>query len=247
MDWRRVKSADGSWTLAHPVHGEACHSLHGAWTQALERYARPCRLAERAPGPLRLLDVGSGLGLNLAAALAELEPRGSWLEAVSLESDATVIEAGVALYREQAPSRGPWERWHASVREALTKLLAQGGTAHLGTRGSLRLLLGDARESVQDLEPTQAFDAVFLDPFSPRVAPELWQPAFLAAIAARMASGSWLSTYSAAFAVRRALAQAGLKVGRGPRVGAKAEGTLASPDVEPPPLSARLVRRLARS
>ena len=71
--WVERRTADGSSTLAHPVHGETLHSVAGAWTQARERYARECRLRERAlelraegRATLFLCDVGTGLGLNLA-------------------------------------------------------------------------------------------------------------------------------------------------------------------------------------
>ena len=62
-----------------------------------------------------------------------------------------------------------------------------------------------------------------------------------------MASGALLTTYCAAFDVRVRLVALGLFVGRGARVGTKAEGTLASPDLNLPPLAPRLVRRLARA
>jgi tRNA U34 5-methylaminomethyl-2-thiouridine-forming methyltransferase MnmC len=142
------------------------------------------------------------------------------------------------------------------VRPALAAALARpGARVPLGDGGSLVLLLGDARATLlaaaaggsgDALVPDRGFDAVFLDPFSPARAPELWAEPFRAAVARRMAPGSWLSTYSAAFRVRVALARAGLRVGRGPRVGRKGEGTLASPGCEPPPLTPRLARRIAR-
>ena len=223
-----VRTADGSWTLAHPDHGETLHSRSGAWLEAVERYAVPCRLRERALAgatELHLLDVGTGLGLNLAAALAALEGTGTRLHAVTLERDRSVIEAGFSL------DAGPGEPWHARIRLALREALAQGG-AELPGGGELRLLLGDARATLPRLDPGPRFDAVFLDPFSPRVEPELWEPGFLAEIARRMAPGSLLSTFSAATRVRAALAGTGLTVARGPRVGAKAEGTLAGPDRE---------------
>ena len=70
--WIETPTADGSWTLVHAGLGEGCHSLAGAWQQATQRYAAPCRIAERAraAGVVRLLDIGTGLGLNLAAARA---------------------------------------------------------------------------------------------------------------------------------------------------------------------------------
>jgi tRNA U34 5-methylaminomethyl-2-thiouridine-forming methyltransferase MnmC len=155
-----------------------------------------------------------------------------------------VIERGRALYERLG--HGPWEPWHTEVRRALSAACSRPGSrVELGARGTLELVLGDARATLPRARPAE-FDAVFLDPFSPRRAGELWEEPFLAALAARMARGAWLATYSAAFRVRLALARAGLRVGRGPRVGAKGEGTLATPDQQPPELPSRLVRRLSR-
>jgi hypothetical protein len=237
------------WTLRHPVHGQACHSLAGAWQEALERYARPCRLRalarERRGGTVRLLDVGTGLALNLAAARAELAGTGARLVSVTLEADVDVLEAAVTL-----PSSPPDP---GCGLEQLRGALAErgrlgGGRIELsGAPGaaaaSIELLLGDARETVASLPEEPAFDAVFLDPFSPGVEPQLWEPAFLAAVGTRMTPTAVLSSYTSAARVRRALAASGLQVGLGPRVGAKASGTLASPGRGLPPLGPREGRR----
>lgn len=252
--WQERATADGSWTLFHAGVGESCHSLAGAWQQAVARYAGACELARRAEeGELascRLLDVGTGLGLNLAAALAALERSGVPLVALSLELDPEVIERGLALYERTDLARGAWEPWHARVRSALRAALVRPGrVVELGEGGVLELRLGDARTTLlaADAGPEAGtFDAVFLDPFSPARDSALWEEAFLAEVARRMRRSAWLSTYSAAFRVRLALARAGLRVGRGPRVGTKGEGTLASPEREPPALAHRLARRLAR-
>ncbi len=102
-DWTPVITADGSATLASAQVGEACHSRAGAWAEARERYARPARLGERArSGELtrvQLLDVGTGLGWNLAAALSELRGTGAFLDVLSLERDSSVIEATLRLAR----------------------------------------------------------------------------------------------------------------------------------------------------
>jgi SAM-dependent methyltransferase len=258
--WIPVRTEDGSSTLRHPLHGETCHSLAGAWQQARERYAEPCRLRELAlagRGVLRLLDVGTGLGLNLVAAFEALEGTGARLEAVTLEIDRSVLAAAQGLLREPprqgldphvvGPAGGARDL-QAEILELLTR--ASSGPAQsveLGSRGSIELLLGDARREIARLPREPRFDAVFLDPFSPAKEPDLWEEPFVREVAARMASGSRLSTYSSAFRVRRVLARAGLRVGLGPRVGRKAEGTLASPDGELPPLPARVRSRLERS
>ncbi len=252
--WLRVETADGSFTLAHPDHGETCHSRAGAWTESRERYARSCRVHERAlelaragASRFRLLDVGTGLGLNLAAALEALEGTGLALDAVSLECDERVIRATLAAGASALPEL---ERRHAPVRDALARALARPP----GTRvacgdpatgaGSLRLVLGDARATLRRLPPDERFDAVFLDPFSPRVDPPLWEPQFLAAVAERMARGSLLATYTVSARVRAGLLAAGLAVAPLGRVGTKAGGTLASPDRVLDAFDARTARRL---
>jgi hypothetical protein len=251
MHHQPSRTADGSWTLLHGGHGEGFHAREGAWTQAVLRYARECRLRERgeelaAHGAcsLRLLDIGTGLGLNIAAALHELDGLGLVLEVEGFEIDPAVPRAAVALPPETgsgaafvARARGALSNWIDACRHA-------GVVEAPGLR--LRLHLGDARTALARLPPEPRFDAVFLDPFSPKVDPALWRADFLGEIARRMAPAARLSTYAAGSAVRRALHEAGLQVGRGARVGAKREGTLASHADGLPPLEPRQVRRLQR-
>lgn len=257
--WTLQRTDDGSVTLAHPLHGETCHSRSGAWTEARERYAGPCRLADRIqPGAVHLLDVGTGLGFNLAAALEALEGTGRPLNAVSLEIDPGVIERTIGLLGDPAGTAvtetapDGFLKWHRPVCIALERVLADqqlargAGVLFPGRLGRLRVLIGDARETLAAEPCKKAYDAVFLDPFSPGVDGSLWTDAFLQGIAVRMAPGSWLSTYTASAAVRVSLMDAGLRVGPGPRVGAKASGTLASPDLDPGPFDAKTVRRLER-
>jgi tRNA U34 5-methylaminomethyl-2-thiouridine-forming methyltransferase MnmC len=233
--WTPVRTDDGSWTLRNERLAQACHSTSGAWEQARLRYAAPCRLRElaRERSVVHLLDIGTGLGLNLAAALAALEGTQVRLHAVSFEADASVFAAARELTDWPADAAPHVERVQRSI------------AGHPDASLDLRLELGDARESIERVELAE-FDAVFLDPFSPQVAPELWSEPFLLAVARRMAPHAVLSTYSAAFSVRLRLARAGLRVGRGPRVGRKSEGTLASARADLPPLEARLQRRIER-
>jgi chorismate dehydratase len=245
--WSPVRTADGSWTLAHPDHGATCHSLAGAWQQARERYAAPCRLRElaRSQRSIDLLDIGTGLGLNLAAALEAVAGTDAELHALTLERDRDVIRCAIGL----ADWPAEVEQHNQPVRAALGQCLAARTScarAGLGRRGSLTLLTGDAAIELPALASGARFDAVFLDPFAPGVEAALWSREFLAQVAERMRPHAILSTYSASLAVRVALASAGLAVGRGPRVGLKSSGTLASLTGALPALDARTQRRLAR-
>lgn len=248
--WARVVTGDGSLTLAHPLHGQTCHSRAGAWTEARERYAAACRIRERAlelaadrRSQMCVLDIGTGLGLNIAAALEALAGTGVALDVTTLEIDAGVIEATLALGPSEIPGL---EAVHSGVRSALSLALRSGSGERVALgAGPLRLFLGDGRVTIRALERAPLFDAVFLDPFSPGVDAPLWEPEFLSEVAVRMAPESLLSTYTVSLGVRAALRSAGLRVGVGPRVGTKAQGTLASPDRELAPLDARTERRLA--
>lgn len=66
-----VTTADGSPTLYHPGFRQHFHTLAGAATEAERKFVIPSRLRERlaAGKPVRVLDVGFGLGVNCAAAL----------------------------------------------------------------------------------------------------------------------------------------------------------------------------------
>lgn len=245
--WTPLLTGDGSWTLVHPVHGEPCHSREGAWTESVERYARPCGLGEvPVGGTLRLLDVGTGLGLNLAAALAVLGERPArTLEATGLEADPAVLRAALELGRdllEGDPAVLPpgLRRWWPPVLDALEQGLSQGRAdvtvefpAPEGTRGPspgrLRLLLGDGRTTLGAAtgSPGGGYEAIFLDAFSPGRAPELWEDAFLGSLARSLVPGGRLTTFTINRHVRATLAAAGLEVMDGPPVGKKRAGTLA--------------------
>ncbi len=244
MQWTPLQTDDGSWTLRRERDGATCHSTAGAWTQARERYAGPCRLAElgRERGVVRLLEVGTGLGLNIAAALHALAPSGARLEVCTLELDSAVIEASLRL-----PQSEDCARWLEPVHRALRAALEHADGSARGFEagnGTLQLVLGDAASALERLTPA-SFDAVFFDPFAPADEPRLWTRAVLASVARAMAPHAILSTYSAALEVRASLAAAGLRVGQGPRVGRKAQGTLASFTASLPPLHPRLARRIA--
>jgi tRNA U34 5-methylaminomethyl-2-thiouridine-forming methyltransferase MnmC len=248
--WQPLCTDDGSWTLVHPVHGEACHSRSGAWLEARERYAVPCRLDERArelgaSRPLWLLDIGTGPGWNIAAALAASAESGAELRVETFESERAAVAAGLGL---PAGPRGA-EPWWSATRAALALALEAPGRAVPlragGISGELVVHFGDARERLAALAPGARFDAVFLDPFSPGVDEALFGADFLGEVARRMHPRAVLSTFTSAFRVRRALCAAGLAVGLGPAVGHKRSGTLASRAAPLPPLRAATAARLA--
>ena len=221
-----VLTEDGSLTRFHPEYQEHYHSLSGARDEALQRFVIPCRLIERAraQGHLRFLDVGFGLGINVAVTLEEIERQvpGTRCEWVSLEKELLSLEELHSHWQE------------GEIAETLTALVTHHSVETDLWRGTL--LLGDARDHWQNLGAP--FDAIYLDPFSPSRNPEMWSVTVMRALWEVCAEGGILSTYSSAARVRLALMAAGWEIGLGPRVGRKSSGTVACRGALSPPLEA---------
>lgn len=258
-----LRTEDGSWTLHRDSDGggEACHSRHGARTEA-RRHAQvvlggfePSATSSSPPRTLRILDVGLGLGSNTTAVWERAEALGLSLSAdppvrlilSGLEIDPDLVRRSLAL---PVDPDAAFARRHEQVREGLRRALAQGGSdawrGEIAPGVELEVLFGDARETLHRAHRGASFHGVLLDPFSPASDDSLWSPDFIAALATRLASGGRIATYSAATRVRAALAAAGLQVGPTPRLGSKAEGTVASRDAAVSAFDPRTERRVAR-
>jgi len=229
-----VRTADSSLTFFSSEYGENYHSVSGAMAEAVNKFVRPCKIKELAiRGNLRILDIGFGLGYNIVAALhaARTAREGCGIEIVSLEK--SILPPQELDMMELPPELA---QYYGLVKEMAERHFSRGE----GIR--LSILEGDARKKIKDTKTT--FDAVFLDPFSPRKNPELWTVEFFRQIAGRMTETAILATYSAATPVRCGLKEAGLRIGPGPGDAMKKGGTLATKNGDLEPLSEKEARRL---
>ena len=208
-----LRTEDGSHTLRHPGLGEPYHALQGARSEAESKFILPSRLRERLnEGPVRLLDVGFGLGVNCAAALECAGPHP--LEIHTVESEPEALERARALYPDDP------------IRTAL-----QRDGRHQTDTASVRLFLGDLRRVLDQLDGP--YDLVFHDPFSPLKNTECWTMDLFRALRDRMADDGLLLTYSEARAVRSGFHLAGFHVGATPARPPHRGGTIASPSPFP--------------
>ncbi len=212
---------DGSYTFFSDQFQEAFHSVHGAKQEAEIKFVQPTLIKELAQtrNLIRILDICYGLGYNSAAAMEaiwQVNPR-CHIDLVALEISAAVPQ--------QAIANNLLSQW----RSPIPQLLAELSQTYLvsGDYFQSKLLLGDARQTIQQLRDWQA-DAIFLDPFSPPKCPQLWTVEFIAQVAQCLAPKGRLATYSCAAAVRSALLLAGLKIGSTTGVGRKSPGTVAA-------------------
>ena len=228
-----LKTQDGSHTLWSDLYGEPYHSLTaGAVREALEKFVIPSRVVERArKRAVRILDVGFGLGYNVAVALFEIRkanPKAE-VEVVSLEKE---VPDSIPLLPE------PYSRIHRLVLDLLPEGEREGFR--------IKLLLGDARARVRDIAALGA-EAVFHDPFSPFKNPDMWSLEFLEKVKLAMSpEGYWVS-YTSALPVRRALRDLGFKVGQSRPVGRRRGGTVATLKGDLKPLDPEEEKRLLTS
>ncbi|MFZ1029522.1 MAG: MnmC family methyltransferase [Limnoraphis robusta] len=224
-------TADCSYTFFSSVFGESFHSQFGAKQEAELKFVEPLNLRQRPQqSPLFLLDICYGLGYNTAAALTaiwEVNPD-CQVELIALELDETVPKSAIAHHLLD------------SYPAEIVELLAEFSTTHSLNcdRLQAKLLLGDARITLQQVRSSGfKADAIFLDPFSPPVCPQLWTVEFLSLVAQCLKRDGKLATYSCSATVRSALLAAGLTIGSTSPVGRRTPGTVAGFSAALPPLS----------
>jgi len=232
MSKKPLETEDGSITLFSEEFKEPYHSTTaGALTEALEKFVKPARVRERArKGRVSLFDSCFGLGYNaftfIDEALSE-NPKAA-LEVVGYEFDLTVIESSLKL------NWGRLERWKGVLKELLKNRTCRLGFLTLNYSHpnlKIKVFVGEGRQVLKKISPLyQSFaDAIFHDPFSPKVNPELWTYDFFTLLRKVIKQDAILATYSASTPVRKALHMAGFGVKEGVAVGRKSKSTLASP------------------
>jgi tRNA U34 5-methylaminomethyl-2-thiouridine-forming methyltransferase MnmC len=236
-DWSPQLTEDGSYTLFSSEFGELFHSREGAKSEALQKYVHATDLPEKAQQPqIKILDVCYGLGYNTAAAIETIwtiNPN-CHIELYGLELDATVPIA--------AATPPHLKLWTPAVQAILTTLAHHHH--HQTPQLTAQLLIGDARQTLFSLQQKSfQADAIFFDPFSPQVCPQLWTIEFFRLTVACLAPTGKLATYSRAAAVRTAMLAAGLTIGNipldtiSPRSHEWSQGTIAARSPLPHSLS----------
>lgn len=212
---KQIITLDGSVTFHHKKFDEAYHSKSGAKEEAVKKFVEPCRIAELAKsGKLRILDACFGIGYNTAAAIdctLSINPH-CVIEIIGLENDENILNEILLL-------NDPFI-CYPIIKETVKQKYTYNKNSI-----NLKIILGDATKTIK--QARGEFDAVFLDPFSPKKCPELWTKAFFEDIHKVMKRNSRLATYSCARIVRDNLRNAGFQVQDGPKLWRRGPSTIA--------------------
>jgi tRNA U34 5-methylaminomethyl-2-thiouridine-forming methyltransferase MnmC len=194
---------DGSPTLFSMQFNEHYHSTNGAVTESMHVYINQ-NLVSHFRKEISILEFGYGTGLNavLTAKYAEenaLQVTYTTLELYPLSADA------LAQYSLKLPNG--LRQLHGVICNA-----PWGIQYEISPFFSIKKLLLDFLSAL----PTQEYDSVFYDAFSPDAQPELWTESQFRRIYESCENGAVLTTYSAKGSVRRALQSSGWQVERLP-------------------------------
>ncbi|MEM2131269.1 MAG: tRNA (5-methylaminomethyl-2-thiouridine)(34)-methyltransferase MnmD [Candidatus Woesearchaeota archaeon] len=220
-DFSNIFLTKDSPILYNEEYQEYYHSKSGAIEESIEKYIKPCKIKELAKKGFKLLDIGFGLGYNVFTAIESAlnENPNCEIEIISLEKDKEIIKK----INNLKPNLKYY--WIINKLEYDPKT---NSYYYEDKNIFLKIKIGNAIETIKTInEKTIKFDAVFLDPFSPKKNPELWTESFFKELARLIKKESFLATYSYAKSVRENLKKAGFEVFDGPILGRRSPSTIA--------------------
>jgi tRNA U34 5-methylaminomethyl-2-thiouridine-forming methyltransferase MnmC len=227
-----VLTDDGSYSINSKEINNKVETLHtstGAISESFEKFIKPMKFDYAKD--IAILDICAGLGYNTSAAIADfVKNSGRKLTIDMVEISKATFACGLLV-----PSPIPE---HDMTKKAIEEELIAQGYAALSLEKTeipenirLNLFIEDARQTVQNLED-DTYDAIFLDPFSQNMAPELFSLEFFNEFRRVIKDDGIIATYTSAAPVRSAFIEAGFYIGLGPIFGRMQGGTLASPNPE---------------
>ena len=227
-----VLTDDGSYSINskeinHKV--ETLHTSTGAISESFEKFIKPMKFDYDSD--IAILDICAGLGYNSSAAISDFMEHGS---NSNLKIDMVEISHATLACGLLVPS--PISA-HDITKKAIENELIKQDYATLSFEKceipeniSINVYIEDARQTVQSLED-DTYDAIFLDPFSQNMAPELFSLEFFKEFRRVIKDDGIIATYTSSAPVRDGFIEAGFYIGLGPIFGRKQGGTLASPNL----------------
>lgn len=225
-----VLTDDGSYSINskeinHKV--ETLHTSTGAISESFEKFIKPMKF--NYDEDIAILDICAGLGYNSSAAIADFMKNSN----KNLTVDMVEISKATFACGLLVPSPIPE---HDITKKAIEDELIAVDYAGLSLEKTeipeninINVFIEDARQTVQNLKDN-SYDAIFLDPFSQNMAPELFSLEFFKEFKRIIKDDGIVATYTSSAPVRAAFIEAGFYIGLGPIFGRKQGGTLASPN-----------------
>ncbi|MBE6508499.1 MAG: SAM-dependent methyltransferase [Methanobrevibacter sp.] len=225
-----VLTDDGSYSINSKEINNKIETLHtstGAISESFEKFIKPMKFDYSKD--IAILDICAGLGYNSSAAIADFMRNSNR----NLTIDMVEISKATLACGLLVPS--PIKE-HDITKKAIEDELIKQDYASLQLEKceipdniSINVYIEDARQTVQKLKDN-SYDAIFLDPFSQNMAPELFSLEFFKEFRRVIKDDGIVATYTSSAPVRAGFIETGFYIGQGPIFGRKQGGTLASPN-----------------
>lgn len=198
---------DGSHSISIPEMNVMYHSIHGALQESMHvfihtglHYAR-----EVFPeGPLEVLEVGFGTGLNALLTVRESLISHIPIVYTTLEQFPLEMEKAKSLNYPSLMESSPdyenyFDRLHASEWEKEVEICR-------------RFVIHKKKTNLLEFSSPSKFHAIYFDAFAPTAQPELWTADVFTRLYDSLSPSGILVTYCSKSVVRRAMEAAGFKV-----------------------------------
>ena len=226
-----VLTDDGSYSINSKEINHKIETLHtstGAISESFEKFIKPMKF--NYDEDIAILDICAGLGYNSSAAIADFIEN-------SIDSSLTIdmVEISKATLACGLLVPSPIKEHDITKKAIEDELIAQdyatlsAEKTEIPSNITVNVFIEDARQTVQNLEDN-TYDAIFLDPFSQNMAPELFSLEFFREFRRVIKDDGIVATYTSAAPIRAAFIESDFYIGQGPIFGRKQGGTLASPN-----------------
>ncbi len=214
-------TADGSGTLFVPALNEHYHSTHGALQEARHVYlgAGLEPVLTQADGPVQVLEIGFGTGLNALLTLERSLSAAQPIHYDTLEKHPLPWETVQQLATATDPAFP-----HRPAHRHQLHAAAWNQPVVLTPGFTLRKLAGELQTTAL---PDSTYQLIYFDAFAPDKQPDMWTDAVFAQLYRATAPGGCLVSYCAKGAFKRSLLAAGWQVEKIPGPPGKREMTRA--------------------
>lgn len=226
-----VLTEDGSYSINSKEINNKIETLHtstGAISESFEKFIKAVKFDYAKD--IAILDICAGLGYNTSAAIENFIKNS---DNTNLKVDMVEISKATLACGLLVPS--PIKE-HDITKKAIENELIKSNYARLSLEQSeipdnieINVYIEDARQCIQKLK-SKSYDAIFLDPFSQNMSPELFSVDLFKEFKRVIKDDGIIATYTSSAPVRAAFIEAGFHIGLGPIFGRKQGGTLASPN-----------------
>ena len=196
-----IKTSDGSVTIYLPEMNETYHSKFGAIQEAYHVFIKN-GLALFGGGPVSVLEIGFGTGLNAFITFLESQKKG---QAVNY----TGVEAYPVAQEEAASLNYVEELNVLKFKDIFTGMHTQSWEQAVPLSDNFTLT--KRNQHFEDIDDKEKYNLIYFDAFGYHAQPDLWSVAIFNKMFNALKPGGVLVTYACRTIIRKAMQEAGFQ------------------------------------